>query len=54
MLWLSATHPLLFAIALALSLVVSVAVMIVLFKFLRAVAIRLRDFFEGRRSAQGS
>lgn len=54
MLWLSATHPLLFAIALALSLVVSVAVMIVLFKFLRAVAIRIRDFFEGRRSAQGS
>jgi hypothetical protein len=54
MLWLSATHPLLFAIALALSLVVSVAVMIVLFKFLRAVAIRIRDFFEGRRPAQGS
>jgi hypothetical protein len=54
MLWLSATHPALFALALALSLVVSVAVMVVLFKFLRAAAIRIRDFFEGRRSAQGS
>jgi hypothetical protein len=54
MLWLSATHPALFALALALSLVVSVAVMVVLFKFLRTAAIRIRDFFEGRRSAQGS
>jgi hypothetical protein len=54
MLWLSATHPALFAIALVLSLVVSVAVMIVLFKFLRAVSVRIRNFFEGRRSAQGS
>jgi hypothetical protein len=54
MLWLAATHQVLFAIALLLSLAVSVAVMIVLFRFLRAVAIRVRDFFEGRRPAQGS
>jgi hypothetical protein len=54
MLWLAATHQVLFAIALLLSLAVSVALMIVLFRFLRAVAIRVRDFFEGRRPAQGS
>jgi hypothetical protein len=54
MLWLAAAHPALFAVALVLSLIASVAVMIVLFKFLRAVAIRIRDFFEGRRSAQGN
>lgn len=50
MLWLSATHPVLFAIALVLTLIVAVLLMIVLFKFLRAVAIRIGDFFEGRRS----
>ena len=54
MLWLSATHPVLFAIALVLSLVVAVVLMVVLVKFLRAVAIRIRDFFEGRRPVQGN
>jgi len=54
MLWLSATHPVIFWIALALTLVVAVVLMIVLVKFLRAVAIRLRDFFDGRRPPQGS
>ena len=49
MLWLSATHPVLFAIALVLTLMLAVALMVVLFKFLRAVAVRIRDFFEGRR-----
>jgi hypothetical protein len=54
MLWLSATHPVIFWIALAVTLVVAVVLMIVLVKFLRAVAIRLRDFFDGRRPPQGS
>lgn len=54
MLWLSATHPVIFWIALAVTLVVAVVLMIVLVKFLRAVALRLRDFFDGRRPHQGS
>ena len=49
MLWLSATHPVLFAIALVLTLILAVMLMVVLFKFLRAVVIRIRDLFEGRR-----
>jgi hypothetical protein len=48
MLWLSATHPVIFAIALVLTLVVAVLLMIVLVKFLRAVVARLREFFAGR------
>jgi hypothetical protein len=48
MLWLSATHPLLFAIALVLTLVVAVALMIVLVKFLRLVVRKLGEFFAGR------
>jgi hypothetical protein len=54
MLWLSATHPVIFWIALAVTLVVAVVLMIVLVKFLRAVALRLREFFDGRRPPQGS
>jgi len=54
MLWLAATHPLVFAVALALTLVVAVVLMIVLLKFLRAVDSRLRQFFDGRRPTQGS
>lgn len=49
MLWLSATHPVLFAIALLVTLVLAGVLMVVLFKFLRVVARRLREFFEGRR-----
>jgi hypothetical protein len=49
MLWLSATHPVIFAVALVLTLIVAVLLMIVLVKFLRAVILRLRDFFAGRR-----
>lgn len=48
MLWLSATHPVIFAIALALTLVLAVVLMVVLFKFLRAVAQKLGQFFAGR------
>jgi len=54
MLWLSATHPVIFWIALAVTLVMAVVLMIVLVKFLRAVASRLREFFDGRRPPQGS
>jgi hypothetical protein len=54
MLWLSATHPVLFAIALAVTLVLAVLLMIVLVRFLRAVIGRLREFFSGRGSPQGS
>ena len=44
MLWLSATHPVVFAIALVLTLILAV----VLIKFLRAVFRRLSEFFAGR------
>ncbi|MBA3771508.1 MAG: DUF4126 domain-containing protein [Ramlibacter sp.] len=54
MLWLSATHPVLFAIALVMTLVLAVVLMVVLIKFLRAVFRRLGEFFAGRRSPQGS
>jgi hypothetical protein len=54
MLWLSATHPVIFAIALLLTLVLAVALMIVLVKFLRVVLRRLSEFFAGGRSPQGS
>lgn len=48
MLWLSATHPALFAIALVLTLILAVVLMVVLIKFLRAVFRRLSEFFAGR------
>jgi hypothetical protein len=49
MLWLAAAHPALFAVALILTLVLAGVLMVVLFKFLRVVARRLREFFNGRR-----
>jgi hypothetical protein len=48
MLWLSATHPVVFAIALVLTLILAVVLMVVLIKFLRAVFRRLSEFFAGR------
>lgn len=54
MLWLAATHPVIFAIALVLTLVGAVLLMIVLLKFLRLVVHRLSDFFAGRGSPQGN
>ena len=48
MLWLSATHPLLFALALVLTLVIAVTLMVVLVKFLRTVLRGLSRFFSGR------
>jgi hypothetical protein len=49
LLWLSATHPLLFAIALVLSVVLAVLLLAVLIKFLRTVLRGLQAFFRGRR-----
>lgn len=54
MLWLAATHPVLFAIALVLTLVGAVLLMIVLVKFLRLVVQKLSEFFAGNRSPQGN
>ncbi len=54
MLWLSATHPEIFALVLVVTLVLAVVLMVVLIKFLRAVIARLQEFFAGRRSPQGS
>ncbi len=54
MLWLSATHPAIFAIVLLLTLAVAVLLLVVLVKFLRIVLRKLSEFFAGRRSPQGS
>ncbi|MEP6791454.1 MAG: DUF4126 domain-containing protein [Ramlibacter sp.] len=54
MLWLAATHPALFAIALLLTLACAVLLMVVLFRFLRLVAARLSRFFSGHGATQGS
>jgi hypothetical protein len=54
MLWLAATHPAIFAIALVLTLVGAVLLMIVLIKFLRIVVQKLSEFFAGNRSPQGN
>jgi len=53
MLWLSATHPALFAIALVITLVVAVLLMVVLVKFLRLVLRKLGECFAGPGSPQG-
>jgi hypothetical protein len=47
MLWLSATHPAIFAIALLLSIAIGILLVIVLFKFLRIVLGRLSQLFSG-------
>ncbi|HUR90611.1 MAG TPA: DUF4126 domain-containing protein [Ramlibacter sp.] len=47
MLWLSATHPVLFAITLGVAIVAGIALVIVLFKFLRIVMQRLSQLFSG-------
>jgi hypothetical protein len=50
MLWLSATHPVLFAIALVITLIFAVLLLIVLIRFLRVVLARLTGFFSGQRA----
>jgi hypothetical protein len=52
MLWLAATHPTLFAIALAITLITAVVLMVVLFKFLLAVGRRLNRFFSSGPAPQ--
>lgn len=48
MLWLSATHPVVFGILLLVSIVVSVILLVVLVKFLRKVVQGVSGFFRGR------
>ena len=48
MLWLSATHPVAFAIVLIVSIVLAIILLIVLVRFLRKVVSGLRAFFQGR------
>jgi len=48
MLWLSATHPVVFAIVLVVSLVLAAILLVVLLRFLRTVLRGLREFFRGR------
>ncbi|MDB5941363.1 MAG: putative rane protein [Ramlibacter sp.] len=54
MLWLSATHPLLFALALVLTLVLAVVLLVVLVKFLRTVLRGLGRFLSGRGLPSGN
>jgi hypothetical protein len=48
MLWLSATHPVLFAVVLLLSIVLAIVLLVVLIRFLRTVVRGLSEFFRGR------
>lgn len=48
MLWLSATHPVAFAVVLIVSIVIAVILLFVLVKFLRTVVRGLSEFFRGR------
>jgi hypothetical protein len=49
MLWLSATHPVIFGIVLVVSVVLAVILLVVLIRFLRTVVRGLSEFFRGRR-----
>lgn len=48
MLWLSATHPVIFGIVLLVSVVLAVILLVVLVRFLRKVVRGLGEFFRGR------
>lgn len=48
MLWLSATHPVIFAIVLLVSILVAVILLVVLVRFLRTVLRGVSEFFRGR------
>ena len=54
MLWLAATHPALFAIALVLSIVLAIVLLVVLVKFLRTVLRGLQRFLAGQGATQGN
>jgi hypothetical protein len=47
MLWLATNHPVVFGITLLIVLVLSVLLIVVLYKFLKAVFVRIRKFFAG-------
>jgi len=48
MLWLSATHPAIFAIVLVVSIALAVVLLVVLVRFLRTVLRGVGEFFKGR------
>lgn len=48
MLWLSAAHPAIFAVALAVSVALAIVLLVVLIRFLRTVVRGLSEFFRGR------
>jgi hypothetical protein len=48
MLWLSATHPVIFGVVLVVSIVLAVILLVVLIQFLRVVLRGLSEFFKGR------
>jgi Domain of unknown function (DUF4126) len=50
MLWLATNHPVIFGITLLIVLVLSVLLIVVLYKFLKAVFMRIRNFFAGSDS----
>lgn len=52
MLWLAATHPLIFAAVLFVSIVCAIVLLVVLFKFLQTVGRGLQSFLAGRRAPQ--
>jgi hypothetical protein len=54
MLWLAATHPVLFAIVLALSIALAIVLLVVLVNFLRTVLRGLQSFLAGRGAPQGN
>ena len=54
MLWLAATHPLIFGAVLVVSIVLAIVLLVVLVKFLKVVVNGLLKFFGGDRSPQGS
>jgi hypothetical protein len=54
MLWLAATHPLVFAAVLIISIVCAIVLLVVLFKFLQTVGRGLQAFLAGRRAPQRS
>ncbi|HSV47522.1 MAG TPA: DUF4126 domain-containing protein [Ramlibacter sp.] len=53
MLWLAATHPVIFAIVLLVSVALAIVLLVLLVKFLQKVIAGLRQFFAGRKLPQG-
>ncbi|HSV54081.1 MAG TPA: DUF4126 domain-containing protein [Burkholderiaceae bacterium] len=52
--WLAATHPVIFGIALCFTLVLMVLLLMLLWRFLKAVASKLSQFFSGAKAPQGT